>query len=132
MLNRKTLIRSAVGLIMAGVLAVPAIAAAATVAPVGVTPTVTRAGAGCDIALAGTWNEADTRGPTVTVQLWRSTDGAPATKIGFHERITDNGSDSFPSRFHAPGTHSFEFRITKGPKHVIGIGTVDIVCPPAS
>ena len=136
MLNHKNLIRSAIGLITAGVPAVPAIAAAGSVTPIitshSVAPDTLNPDTQCEFTLSGSWDEARAKGPSVNVQLWESVDGSSLVGVGGHERIADTGDDSFLRCYREPGTYSYEFRITKGPTHVIGRGTADIVCPPAS
>ena len=136
MFNRKMLIRSAIGLITAGVLAVPAIAAAGSVTPVfvshSVAPDAVNPDTQCEFTLNGTWNKTQTQGPSVNVQLWESVNGGPLSRVGGHERITDAGIDSFLPARREPGTYSYEIRITKGPKHVIASGSSrDIVCAPS-
>ena len=131
MLNRKMLIRTAIGLVAAGALAVPSLVSAASVVPIAVshdstTPSVNTAGATtCDFLLSGSWDADATKGPSVNVQLWESVDGGAFSQVGNHLRIGDGGGDAFMPRYRDPGsTHDYEIRITKGPKHVVGFGSI--------
>ena len=132
MSNRGMLIRAVVGLVVAGAVAVPTLVSAAPPpAAVDVTHVLATSGGQCEITLTAAWNPTEINGQSVNVQLWQSVDGGEPTQVGVHERAQDDGSDSFIRRFLAPGTYEYEFRLTKGPKRLVGSGFSEaIVCAP--
>ncbi len=131
MLKRKTLIRVAFGVVAAAVLAVPSLVSAApSMAPVSIAHTVDTSNGNCTITLDGAWNETITKGPKLNVQLFESKDGAAPVLIGFHQRVADDGSDIFARSNRVEGEYTYEFRLTKGPKHMIGTGSTTVSCAP--
>lgn len=81
----------------------------------------------CQITLDGTWDSTRTPGPTVTVQLFASVDDGPLLRAGYLERVTDDGIASFAQRQTEGTSVRYEIRVTKGPKHIVAIGSSDLV-----
>ncbi len=98
---------------------------ALTAAPSTVTSSVVD---GCSWTFVATWDASETTGPKVSYQFVEILNDGRVLIRGFGYGIPDTGERVIRVRDAAAGPHTFEFRLQKGPKHVIATGSALVNC----
>ena len=83
---------------------------------------------GCSWTFVATWDANETTGPKVSYQFVELLDGDLVMIRGFGYGIPGNGEQIVEVRNGTEGDYTFEFRLQKGPKHVIATDSIDVTC----
>ena len=83
---------------------------------------------GCSWTFVATWDANETTGPKVSYQFVELLDGGLVMIRGFGYGVPDEGQRTVEVQNGAPGPHTFEFRLQKGPKHVIATDSIVVTC----
>lgn len=83
---------------------------------------------GCSWTFVATWDANETTGPKVSYQFVELLGDGRVLIRGFGYGIPDTGEQLLEVRDSTAGDHTFEFRLQKGPKHVIATGSAPVNC----
>ena len=83
---------------------------------------------GCSWTFVATWDASETTGPKVSYQFVELLEDGRVLIRGFGYGVPDNGEQLLNVRDGTAGEHVFEFRLQKGPKHVIARDSVPVSC----
>ena len=91
--------------------------------------TTTSAVGGCAWDFMATWDETQTTGPKIRYTFVELLSNGNTMVVGFGNGIPDVGERLVQAFNVSEGSHTYEFRLQKGPKHVVAAGAITMDCP---